>query len=339
MKILVHTPSFADATSWYRSWGCYSEIGKVSDIRTAIVDAHFQFNIFSVKGFDAIVFHRPDTAFQTEAISLCKRLGLKIIVDYDDDLMNVDPTNPYYISNESKKTGYKEHVRDALIAADLVTTTTEHLRQRFLKFNKNVVVLPNAFDAYTWKLADKRATKPIVLWRGRHSHGADLEEFRPQILRLIDENPDLFFVFWGMEVFPLWLTNHPARNLWFKPLMQHVDYYAELLNLQASLTIVPLKDTQFNRGKSDIAKLETVAAGSLCVYPDWDEWCWNKAVDKGYDSKESFYRQTKNLLDIIKNKPDLANCIWHDDMNYIKTCRTLEAINKLRAEAIINLCR
>jgi len=71
-----------------------------------------------------------------------KKRGAKVIYDLDDDLFTVNPDNP----SKAEVVKNLSQAKNLLRAADVVTTTTDVLKKKFKKYNKNVMVCPNAID-------------------------------------------------------------------------------------------------------------------------------------------------------------------------------------------------
>lgn len=78
-----------------------------------------------------------------ELINLIKFVGCKVIVDIDDH-WNLGNDHP--MSLTSKRENWAKPVIEHLKLADYVSTTTDIFKKEIEKYNKNVLVFPNAID-------------------------------------------------------------------------------------------------------------------------------------------------------------------------------------------------
>lgn len=220
-----------------------------------------------------------------------KQLGVKVVYDSDDDVFTVNPDNAAAKASKEKLEQYAA----LLSEADVITTTTEVLRQRFLKFNNNVVVIPNALDFSEFR-ERKRASEMLRIgWSGSPSHWGDLEIVLPVIDALQKKYP-FKFVIQGLTSSPLIaeIYNYkyyysqglqPEHKEYFESAfrvfsqLQRLNYvhipwyppeiYPEVLSgLDLDIGICPLKDNAFNQAKSCIKFYEYVACGTVCLASD-----------------------------------------------------------------------
>ena len=92
--------------------------------------------------YDVLHFHKQIDP-KCEVVNMAKFLGLTVIMDIDDmwDLGNDHP-----MSLTAKQEKWHEPVINHIKLADYVTTTTHIFKKEIEKFNKNVLVYPNAID-------------------------------------------------------------------------------------------------------------------------------------------------------------------------------------------------
>jgi hypothetical protein len=96
---------------------------------------------------DVVVFSRTYPIDPIVAVRQFKRAGKKVVYEIDDDLWNVNPDNPSVSISTKKRVQYEKLMKEV----DVVTTTTPELAKLLRKFNKNVVVCPNAVDYEIFK--------------------------------------------------------------------------------------------------------------------------------------------------------------------------------------------
>jgi hypothetical protein len=223
-----------------------------------------------LRGFDVLFVQRPSHPNHVNIVEMAKQNKIPVWIDFDDDLLAIPPDNPSYA--EYNQDSYKMSIVQALQMADVVTVSTNHLKQQYDKYNKNIVVIQNALDDYLLKpriLQPQR--RPIIMWRGSNTHLGDIFEFRKEILQVYKEFPQWQWFFLGWNPWPLTQEMKPGTfgtATW----ASYPDFMNLLQNHCAPIHIVPLKDNVFNRSKSNISWLEGTFAGSAVLTPDWEEW-------------------------------------------------------------------
>lgn len=102
---------------------------------------------------DVVVFHRPNDDRAQKIAEILKSQGKKIVMDNDDTYKGFDTTK---LGKLADKFGLVDKNLDLFCKqADLITCSTEFLRQEYLKLNPNVVVLPNCVDPEDWPEEDE----------------------------------------------------------------------------------------------------------------------------------------------------------------------------------------
>lgn len=320
MKILCHTPTKDDAPSMYRGWGVMTELERLN-INCIFSDT---FGLYQLKGCSALYLQRPDRKKHCEAIDMAKGMNIPVIVDYDDNLLEVPKYNKYHIEMSKHEPDYVKSVAYGIQNADMVWVSTDKLKEEFTKYNTNIHVVRNAFDDYLYR-PQGFSRKKTVLWRGSKTHTQDLDCFREPLKALFFENQDFEFVFIG-DGYPTWLLDTQSKNITFVDPVYTYDFFNCLKVINPSVMIVPLEDTLFNYCKSDIAAIEAVASGSLCIAPDWHEWNW---LGNNYSDTRSFYATTSALLGHIRAfNPELIK--YHASLQDDLKNRYLSKANALR---------
>jgi GT2 family glycosyltransferase len=227
-----------------------------------------------------------------------RRRGLPLVFEMDDDLLGVDGRKDTYDYHP-----HRASVERLLRAADLVTVSTERLRGVLSDRASRVVVVPNMLDEFLWfgdaAGAGERAhgshtpdgvvsrlrahvltrggrpSRPTcnLVYIGSRTHAEDLALLRPVMERL-RQCPDLdvkLFVVGGEE---------PRSRLgrWYEPVPMpttgsYCPYpvFVPWLRRQRhawTIGLAPLRDTHFNRNKSDLKYLEYAALGLPGIFSD-----------------------------------------------------------------------
>ncbi len=141
-SILMLCPDPLDATSFYRGAGAFGHLKRMTGEIELLYDESPKWPVYQSThvGF----FQRPCNSAHLHYIRQMKSWGMPVWIDYDDDLMGLTPDNPCY------PTYANNEVTQAMLGiiplADVVTVSTETLRQRLSHLNEKVIVIPNALD-------------------------------------------------------------------------------------------------------------------------------------------------------------------------------------------------
>jgi len=182
--------------------------------------------------------------------------GKKIVIDADD-FPELNPDNPHQIEHDL--TDALPVITRMLEVADLVTTTTQHLAYRLRDLNNNVKVLPNLMDLERWDLPKRHNTSPFIRigWAGSITHLDDLKLLVTPLTRICREFPHVQLIFVGdlraRSLFPDCQVEVMAG-------VAFEQWPAKLNTLALDIGLAPLRDTPFNRCKSNIKWLEYAIA-------------------------------------------------------------------------------
>ncbi len=182
-----------------------------------------------------------------------KELGIKVVLDYDDDLYHDNPFYPYDYSD-----GRMKNLTEAIQLADLITVTTPALAETYGKYNK-VSTLPNMIDLSEYPIWVQGELKDILIHRkpgktvGWYSSGIRFEEFKSVMEGWIPEDVHLYLA--GSIIFKGFKHENKTVAARFK----HEDNPKILSNIDIGL--IPLALNRFNNGKSDLKGLEYGAMG------------------------------------------------------------------------------
>lgn len=211
-----------------------------------------------------------------------KKQGTKIIVDIDD-IWQVSPAHPSYKMLEQNR--FAQRTIENIQIADVVTCTSMRLQEQIRKYNKNTVVIPNAFpygqENYT---PDNRTTsdKTRFLYCGSVGHFRDVQLLAGKFQRIATDasiRDNSQFILAGYEkpkrIQYFSAEDQKAQNnnyriiegtngQWDKmasvfnrtgcadirpsrDLVEYIEHYDD-----ADVSIVPLQDHNWNYGKSTL---------------------------------------------------------------------------------------
>jgi GT2 family glycosyltransferase len=294
-----------------------------------------------------------------------RRRGLPLVFELDDDLLAVDGRKDTYDYHP-----HRSAIERLLRAADLVTVSTERLQDVLSDRVSRVVVVPNMLDEFLW-FGDSagagegahssptseglvprlrahvgvgrpsRSTCNLV-YIGSRTHADDLALLRPVMERL-RQCPDLdvtLSVVGGEE---------PRSRVgrWYQPVPMptegsycpYPDFVPWLRRERHAWTIAvaPLRDTPFNRNKSDLKYLEYAALGLPGIFSDLgpysasirhertgllventtDEWC----EEIGRLAHDRTFRE--RLAQEARTQVLGERCLRHDAGDYVNLLRSV----------------
>lgn len=257
-KILYFAMGEYDSTSLYRMCGVLPYL-PISDYELINGSKITDWNWSVFVDIKLFIFQRPCFDLHVNIIMLAKAMGVKVIVDYDDNLLAVDVYNPTYQFYEANKV----NVMKCISKADEVWVTTQSLKDAYKKWNNNIYIIPNAHNDYIFPVEKKKHFNPNtkhVLWRGSNSHMADVMEVADDLVKVINENTDWTFNFWGERF--VYMEQRCGDNYICHTQMDTVSYFESLHEYNPNIMIFPLCDTVFNRSKSNICWIEATYAGA-----------------------------------------------------------------------------
>jgi len=264
-----------------------------------------------VDGVDVVILQRVTHAFMAQAVSVLRAKGIAVVVDVDDDLSAIHPSNPawamHHPGNAGKRmTGGQVHRhswRNLAMAcrdATLVTVSTPALLDVYARHGRGVV-LPNYLPDHYYGLP--RTDSDAIGWPGSfHSHPNDPEAVGGAVARLVEEgarfemrgDPSGAGAAFGLAQDP------PGGGV---PIAEWPRAVAEL-----GVGIAPLADTRFNAAKSWLKPLEMSACGVPWVASPRAEYVRLHKLGAGLlaDRPRTWYREVKRLRESPALRQELS---------------------------------
>ena len=154
------------------------------------------------KNYQIVHYHRSitgDFEKSNQLVNKLKQMGIITICDIDDYWK---PTKDHPIHDIIIYNKINEKIIESLKHADYVTTTTKFFAEEIRKYNKNVVVLPNAINPNEpqFKEPTLDCDRLRVGWLGGSSHLADLQLIDSSIAKHSQHKNELQFVLCGFDV-------------------------------------------------------------------------------------------------------------------------------------------
>ncbi len=220
-------------------------------------------NILRAKLFDIVVVQRI-LPFLDLLLARCKKYGIKVVYETDDDLLGVEENSPSF--------EYVDRVRGELINfidnADAITVTTPNLASKF-DLNKTVVIHNYYVDSvFKVKKDIKREGKLKLGYYGTLTHSKDLFLIKEAILELKKKYDFDFEVIGGFNAGDFredWYEEIelPLNNMNFEVFMGWLSKTANW-----DIGLVPLENSEFNLGKSELKYIELAILGVPGVFSD-----------------------------------------------------------------------
>lgn len=291
---------------------------------------------------------RPDVNL-TLAGNLIKRIRKRkalFIYSIDDNLLDLEVYRAGFIfPNHEQKMVVRLFAREA----DAIIVSTSRLKERFSRFNKNIIVIPNALDERLFntrhrdcRIRSSSRGKKTLGYMGTYTHDNDLmmillslrevlrsyrDEWEIEIVGVISE-PNILQAFQGLPVRVLDTSGHaeyPHFVLWMQE------------NIFWDLAIAPLEDNVFTRCKSDIKFLDYSMLGIPGIYsqvPAYEGII--KHLETGYLADNNPEAWTESLKLLMTNDT-LRQKLARQAQEYVVSNRTLKYCAQNWQNAILSL--
>lgn len=250
---------------------------------------------------DVVVLQRVTHAYMAQAVAVMRAKGVTVVVDVDDDLSSIHPSNPAWAVHRPGAGLHSWHnVALACRNASLVTVSTPALLDVYARHGRGHV-LHNYLPDYYYGLP--RVDSDVVGWPGSyHSHPNDPESLGGAVARLVDEGAE--FVMRGDST-----GAGRAFGLAADPLGGGVpieEWPAAVASL--GVGIAPLADTKFNASKSWLKPAELSACGVPWVASPRAEYRRLHAMGAGVlaDRPRVWYRELKRLRESAALRQEMS---------------------------------
>lgn len=210
--------------------------------------------------YDVIVVQRPMSRRLADVLRLHQAKGIRIVVDLDDDLGAVHPSNSAWdaVHPKSSPESNWQVAAEVCRTADMVTVTTPELADRYGGHGR-VRVVENCIPRGYLDVTKERLEHVTVGWSGWvGTHPADLQVTRGAVGRALERTGARFRnVGPGEGVADA--LGIPAAKFDSTEWVEIRDWPDELAKLDVG--IVPLEGSRFNAAKSALKGLEFAAVG------------------------------------------------------------------------------
>ena len=213
---------------------------------------------------DVIVLQRVTHRYLVQAITLMRKRGIAVVVDFDDDLTCIHPANPAF-NMLHPRNGQRDHSWEntlrAADAATMVTVSTPALIQRYARRGHGRVL----FNAVPKRMLDvPHNDSDVVGWAGSvHSHPTDLQVMGPTIAQHV-QNGGRFKIAGPISGVHEALGVNKIVELESTGIIHDIEAWP-LAVASLGVGLAPLADTKFNAAKSWLKMAEYAACGVPCI--------------------------------------------------------------------------
>src|SRR4030042_2599599 len=289
MKIKLITTQPHGACSYYRSLGVFQ---KIKDLQ---IDSTGEFDWYNINDVDCIFFERPITENHLLAIKYAKDYGVKVWVDYDDNLLEIPTWNPMFSFLTNKIT--QETIIKCLSLSDVVTVPTVALKEQLQKYNKNIEIIPNAFNDHNFDFKYNPSKNQKILWRGSITHRKDILYYQKMLVDAAAANKNWEWNFIGKDI---WYITEPIANKKEHPELNIIPYFSRIKSINPAIYIVPLYPCAFNEAKCLIGETLVITKNGIKQISNISEENEEIWQDYKYKKINNYFKyKDKNIIKII----------------------------------------
>ena len=274
---------------------CFTPLkGEINEWKKSIYDA--------VDWCDVAVFQRNTDKNSLDLLIECKKRGKFTVIESDDNYIDIPDHN-----NGAKYYRERKHILEEMFRiADGHTVTTKGLKDFYLRYNKNIQIIPNAFDIEVYDVTPPtqsvyvfngrnnqisldqfnhmREGKKFVCWAGSPTHEKDLDI----IIDVLDKAIKKENIIVGMCAFVhrRMLELYPENRLFLFGLIPAGGWYSMMQFLKPDVWLGPVEKNEFNKGKSNLKFQEAALMGSMFVGTNFDT-----------------YNQSELIGELVENDP------------------------------------
>ena len=239
----------------------------------------------------------------------------KLVYDIDDDLFNIPKWNfaSQYFTKDKV-----EFVKKIISECDMVVTSTDSLAKLYGKYNDTVVVAPNRLSRLMWgapRWKDWGHEKPRIYYAGSDNH-FDLDnkknhgDFDLKLCKFIESTRnDYQWIFIGGMPGYLRNKNYPEiTRIGWHSFLHYIEF---MRSQQADIVLAPLQDCVFNRGKSNVKAMESIAIGAPLLASDITPY---HGLDRASKTAEEMIAHIQELA----VDPDKRKATWEQQHAMIR---------------------
>ena len=234
------------------------------------------------------------------------------VYEIADDLNALQTWNPVYFFFKNKQNldlGFR-----LASSCNALQVTSPELKRLYGHLNKNCKVFPNQVLNIPPEKSLKKDSELVIGWGGSHGHMEDMTEIARPLINWINTMPNVSLHLMCSE--PIWkLFDALPQNKKRWTLPGSLDDYYNFLKT-IDIGFAPLKDSAFNRSRSDIKFLEYAISGIAPVMAHIEPYIESVNVGK----TGLLFKNSGELivnLNLLARDPSLAKDIVKNARQYV----------------------
>ena len=326
MKLTTFTSSKSQATDYYRSIGPFTRLALQKKFEHVICQQE-KAMWYDIYNTDIVLIQRPNSTASLGIMADAKRMGKKVIIDFDDHLLDVPDDNPaaHYFSNPK----VQKQIADTFLFADAVIVSTKKLYELYYPMCQGKIpmfVIPNGWNPTDLPMFEvKEQHKPTrFVWRGGSTHFADLHTVKAEINQMLEMDTEV--TFFGLNKFMMYDLNKKAINVDWSSMFV---YFTFMQRIEGDFGFYPLVRNDFNLSKSNIFAIECIANGMPVLADNYFPEFNMPGVIKYTDSAQFL----EFVTDIVKGNIDKADYV-KAGRSYIRETLHIDLLNRKRWEIL-----
>ncbi len=287
INLIVVDDNKLDGVSFWRNVEPFAALRKQYRGQISIRNETERVSVSDMKQADAVVMFRPIKPDSLRFVQNCKMLGIKVIIDIDDDIWTVPYYHPAYMQFER----YKDTARQIYELADAVWTSTDQLRYVIGDLGKTEVMqnavmpewLPDNANPYTG----------VAAWIGSAGLQYDLSGASSDwFSRWQDKYRQWLFFGYRPEI-------ASGANCAGVPYGFVYEFFQQITAAKPNVIWKPLRDLPFNHAKSNIAWLTATMSGGVCVTNFAGHDGWECALPGFTTDEDEIYEKFHHSRNVI----------------------------------------
>lgn len=261
-----------------------------------------------------------------------RKKGLINVFELWDNIDDIQPWNltyQFWKNRDNRALMYK-----LISVCDALQTNNQGLLNRFGHLNDQQVIFPNNMSEIPSKVEKRQHDSLIIGWGGSYGHFEDLQWIVPTLVSWFMNHEDAKIAIMGSEdIFNLF-ADIPLEQKIYRKSGSISEYYDFLDTIDIGLA--PLKDTPYNRCRSDVKFIEYAAHGVVPLLQDLVPY--QKA---GVPAEaRCLFADPKQLVDLLNElvaKSELRQKVTEKAFQHVRDHRLEEQHAARRLEFYANL--
>lgn len=234
----------------------------ISDFRWGIgehVDPPMDLLMKILNWADIVVVGRKDQGeFYASWGALKEFFKIPIVMDTDDNVQHVRPSNPGYQGYHPGSEAITWNKHGISKVFDAITVSTQNLVEFYKKYNPKIFHLANNLDVKWWDSFEKKQHEDGLIRIGfiaSAAHPEGVRMVKSSLVSILKKHPNVRLLITNLYK-PIFDDTDVKEQVEAIPWIKLEDWAKEYKALGLDIGIAPLTDNMFNRAKSNLRWLE-----------------------------------------------------------------------------------